>query len=62
MPYRCSAVPAAGSTHPRIQILTTHEILDGIKPEYPPGSRDATFKQAPKARAGHTENLTLPLS
>ena len=49
------------STWPRIQILTIEQILDGKQPEYPLHRRDATFKQAPKARA-RSENLTLPLS
>lgn len=51
-----------GSTYPRIQILTIQQILDGKQPEYPLHRRDATFKQAPKARTRPAENLTLPLS
>jgi hypothetical protein len=49
-----------GSTYPRIQILTIQQILDGKQPEYPLHRRDATFKQAPKARI-RSENMTLPL-
>jgi len=49
-----------GTTYPRIQILTIQQILDGKQPEYPLHRRDATFKQAPKARP-RSENLTLPL-
>ena len=52
---------ADGSSYPRIQILTIQQILDGKQPEYPLHRRDATFKQAPKARS-RSENLTLPLS
>lgn len=51
---------ADGSSYPRIQILTIQQILDGKQPEYPLHRRDATFKQAPKART-RSENLTLPL-
>lgn len=52
---------ADGSSYPRIQILTIQQILDGKQPEYPLHRRDATFKQAPKARQPRSENLTLPL-
>jgi DNA modification methylase len=51
---------ADGTTYPRIQILTIQEILKGNRPLYPLHRRDATFKQAPKARK-RTENLILPL-
>ena len=50
-----------GSTYPRIQILTIQQILESKQPEYPLHRRDATFKQAPKARTRPAENLTLPL-
>jgi site-specific DNA-methyltransferase (adenine-specific) len=50
-----------GSNYPRIQILTIQQILDGKQPEYPLHRRDATFKQAPRARKQKSENLTLPL-
>lgn len=53
---------ADGSSYPRIQILTIQQILDGKQPEYPLHRRDATFKQAPKARQPRSENLTLPLT
>ncbi len=49
-----------GSSYPRLQILTIQQILDGKQPEYPLHRRDATYKQAPRARQ-KPENLTLPL-
>ncbi len=39
-----------GSTHPRIQLLTVGELLDGKKLDRPPSRADATFKKAPRAR------------
>jgi hypothetical protein len=53
---------ADGSSYPRIQILAIQQILDGKQPEYPLHRRDATYKQAPKARQPRSENLTLPLA
>jgi hypothetical protein len=50
-----------GTTYPRIQILTIEQVLQGKQPEYPLHSRDATYKQAPKARKS-SENLKLPLA
>jgi hypothetical protein len=50
-----------GTTYPRIQVLTIQQILDGKQPAYPAHRRDATFKQAPRARKQPSENLILPL-
>jgi hypothetical protein len=44
-----------------VQVLTIQQILDGKQPQYPAHRRDATYKQAPRARKQQTENLTLPL-
>ena len=49
-----------GRSFPRIQILTIEEILAGKQIEFQ-SMRDATFKQAPKAKAKKAENLTLDL-
>lgn len=38
-----------GTKHPKIQILTVAELLEGKKIDYPPTRGDATFKKAPKA-------------
>jgi DNA modification methylase len=48
-------------THPRIQLLTVQELLDGKRIDYPPSQQvNATFKRAKKAVTGsaHTQ-LTL---
>jgi site-specific DNA-methyltransferase (adenine-specific) len=47
------------STYPRIQILTIQEILDGKQPDYPRHRVDATFKKAPRVKAGKEANLHL---
>jgi len=39
-----------GSHHPRIQLLTVQELLEGHTVDYPRASVDLTFKQAPKAK------------
>lgn len=44
----------------RLQILTVQQLLDGKQPEYP-ARRDATFKQAPRAKKEKAANLTLDL-
>jgi site-specific DNA-methyltransferase (adenine-specific) len=49
-----------GQSFPRIQILTIEEILAGKGIEFQ-SMRDATYKQAPKAKAKKAENLTLDL-
>jgi site-specific DNA-methyltransferase (adenine-specific) len=45
---------------PRIQVLTVEEMLSGKRIEFP-RLREVTFKQAPKAKAKASENLTLDL-
>ena len=39
-----------GTSHPRIQLLTVGELLEGKKLDRPPSRGDATFKRAPRAR------------
>ena len=40
-----------GTRHPKLQILTIEELLDGKQIDYPaPGSTSRTFKKAPKAK------------
>lgn len=39
-----------GTKHPRIQLLTVAELLDGHKVDFPRGAVDDTFKRAPRAR------------
>jgi hypothetical protein len=38
-----------GTSHPRMQILTVAELLDGKKLDRPPSRGDATFKKARRA-------------
>jgi DNA modification methylase len=46
--------------HPKIQLLTVAEILDGKKIDMPPRREvDATFKRAPKAKGKVTKNEDL---
>ncbi len=43
--------------HPRMQILTIAELLEGGRVDYPPSRQvDATFKKAPKARKNNSAN------
>jgi hypothetical protein len=40
-------------THPRIQLLTVQELLEGKRIDYPPSQQvNATFKKAKKATGG----------
>ena len=41
-----------GQQHPRVQILTIDELLDGAGVAYPHGGAPATFRQAPRRRRG----------
>ena len=53
--------PAYDDKHfPRIQIITIEEILAGKGIDFP-HLLETTFKQAPKAKAKKSENLTLDL-
>lgn len=45
---------------PRLQILTIEQLLAGAAVEFP-RLLDATYKQAPKARAAAAKNMALPL-
>lgn len=44
-----------GSTHPRIQLLTVEELLNGKKVDMPPTLDLRTFKKAPKAKKEATQ-------
>jgi hypothetical protein len=50
--------PGWGSKHPRIQLVTVRELLEGRLLDYPHVTT-STFKQAPKAAADPVEALTL---
>jgi site-specific DNA-methyltransferase (adenine-specific) len=46
--------------HPRLQLLTIAELLEGKRIDYPPSAQvDATFKRAPKVKSGQPEQLAL---
>jgi len=52
---------SAWGKHPRLQILTIAELLDGKRVDMPPLRQvNVTFKQAPKARGEQPEAPTLP--
>jgi site-specific DNA-methyltransferase (adenine-specific) len=52
--------PGWGTTHPRLQILTVEELLEGKKIDMPAvGQHRATFKQAPKAKGEGPQQLSL---
>ena len=44
-----------GTSHPRLQILTVAELLDGKKVDMPPSLDLRTFKKAPKAKKDPTQ-------
>jgi hypothetical protein len=49
--------------HPRIQLLTVAELLDGKRVDYPPaGQVNVTFKKAPKAQYEEATTLPLPIA
>jgi site-specific DNA-methyltransferase (adenine-specific) len=49
-------------SHPRIQILTVSDLLEGKRIDYPAvEGTNRTFKRAPKARPGGVEHPELPL-
>ncbi len=52
--------PGWGTKHPRLQILTIEELLDGASLDYPSPYANVTFKRAPKLKQadGHSQ-LTL---
>lgn len=45
--------------HPRIQILTVAELLEGKRIDYPPTRANVTFKKAPQSKAIEAEQLHL---
>jgi len=49
------------STHPKIQLLTITELLNGKRIDYPSWQENMTFKKAPKARSEAIETPTLDL-
>ena len=50
--------PGWGTRHPRVQVVTVRELLDGRPLDYPHITA-ATFKRAPKAKAEEHEAFTL---
>jgi hypothetical protein len=48
-----------GTNHPRIQVLTVGELLEGKRLDKPPSRAEATFKKAPRAR-GKGMQTSLP--
>ena len=40
-----------GTKHPRMQLITVEELLDGRKPDFPATGDIRTHKKAPKAKA-----------
>ena len=49
-----------GTSHPKVQILTIEELLDGKQVDMPPSQDHRTFKKAPKAKKGpNTEEQSL---
>jgi hypothetical protein len=53
---------AWGTKHPRLQILTVAELLDGKTVDRPTSRGEVTFKKAPKVYASTGEALPLPLA
>jgi DNA modification methylase len=47
-----------GTRHPRLQLLTVADLLDGKRVDYPRSDADQTFKRAPKAK-GSEQQLDL---
>ncbi len=47
--------------HPKLQILTIKQLLEGARIDYPPqyARDDRTFKKAPKAKAKEATQLPL---
>ena len=48
-----------GRKHPRIQILTIEDLVEGKVIDYPPARVDATLKSAPQAKTDGDANLDL---
>jgi site-specific DNA-methyltransferase (adenine-specific) len=48
--------------HPRLQLLTVRELLDGKRIDYPPSQHvNVTFKKAPKAKSKPAEQISIDL-
>ncbi len=48
-----------GTKHPRIQLLTIAELLDGRGIDYPMSRGNVTFKKAPRVKEKAKEQLPL---
>jgi hypothetical protein len=58
----CGFYKSLWGQHPRLQILTIAELLQGKSIDYPPSAQvDATFKKAPKATYKQAETMPLPM-
>jgi site-specific DNA-methyltransferase (adenine-specific) len=55
----------SGTEHPKLQILTIEDLLQGVRPDLPPLARagwsDTTFKKAPRSRKKKIANEKLDL-
>ena len=49
-----------GSKHPRLQIITIKELLDGRRIDFPPTNANVTYKKAEKYSKVSSEKLRLP--
>jgi hypothetical protein len=54
--------PGWNTKHPRIQLFTVGELLEGKRIDYPSSMGNVTFKRAPKAKAGGVQELPLAAS
>lgn len=54
-------VSSLGSRHPKVQILTVAELLDGRKIDYPSQGVNLTFERAPRERSRTGKQKTLGL-
>jgi DNA modification methylase len=62
--FYSSAPPSAAASwggHPRLQLRTVAELLDGKGIDYPPTKADSTFKKGPRATYDEPTNQELPL-
>ena len=50
---------SAWGNHPKLQILTVGELLDGSQIDRPRSRADATFKKAPQAHVAKEEQANL---
>lgn len=48
--------------HPRLQLLTVRELLDGKRVDYPPSQQvNVTYKRAPRAKGKKAEQISMTL-